>query len=357
MEAGQGLVCNWKSNGGKSPGPENALNPFVQQRQTNSRTFRWKRKSDFTVGERTYIVMQRSLDSLVSRRDSGGELEDVHLCEMEVAGILSQVVHGVQFFHDMKFVHGDLKEESLVVCHAYEEDMLYTSPFEASVIPFEQPPVHILRVKISEAGFCRPAKAQNSTGTVGNWRYTAPELGRDEATYLFDIFSLGMIMYNLLQYNNSRDRTQTIDPVALQKLGEKRTNRARLLVKQMTESDPLDRIGIKEVVANLWFSGEDNDVPEADLSELQRRFGAAVRLRISYLTAETTPLIRKEAWAHYLTSLKTCLPLANKACANVFVADYDHEEADISLAHGEEGDGEQEESSLKDPSDSKRRKV
>ena len=89
--------------------------------------------------------------------------------------LYSQIIDGLQYVHDKNLIHRDLKPANILLCEGKE---LYTA-------------------KIGDFGFSR---YQDTTQSIGGGTplYRAPEQLTGEYNYLADIYSSGLILFELL---------------------------------------------------------------------------------------------------------------------------------------------------------------
>jgi alkyl hydroperoxide reductase subunit AhpC len=167
----------------------------------------------------------------------------------ELLHIGRQIAGGVSAAHDEEIVHGDLKPENVMIGVD-------------------------LTVKILDFGLARRLRrlrsinpddtdelgmAESGEGVFGTPRYLAPEQTRGEpATYASDVFSLGVILYELSTGRAAfpaahvlqvMDQIRTVDP---EMMAEQTPQPIRDLIRPMLEPNPLARtLSMKEIVDQI----------------------------------------------------------------------------------------------------------
>ncbi|MBL8149587.1 MAG: serine/threonine protein kinase [Blastocatellia bacterium] len=96
----------------------------------------------------------------------------------EAADIVRQIALGLAHAHELQIVHRDLKPENILICQNQNGQMVY---------------------KVSDLGIaCHLANSYDKQGSNGSPLYMAPEQFYDNATYASDVYSLGVIFYEML---------------------------------------------------------------------------------------------------------------------------------------------------------------
>ena len=90
--------------------------------------------------------------------------------------LYSQIILGLQYLHDKEVIHRDLKPENILLCK--DADIPYCA-------------------KIGDFGLAR-IQDLNMTRDVGTPLYMAPELGKQDYSYSADVYSSGLIFFQLL---------------------------------------------------------------------------------------------------------------------------------------------------------------
>ncbi len=103
------------------------------------------------------------------------------------ADALYQLAHGLDYIHERRFVHRDIKSDNILILSKDANNPVL--------------------LKISDFGFCKPTNGNGSYSTGNNSApklnqvTTAPEMLKDDtrrANQKSDIFSLGCVFFNFL---------------------------------------------------------------------------------------------------------------------------------------------------------------
>ncbi|KAK0565716.1 hypothetical protein OC844_001084 [Tilletia horrida] len=179
---------------------------------------------------------------MVSELCAGGELYDYlvergTLPDAEARRIFGQLCLAVAYIHERGIVHRDLKLENVLLdelCNVKLGDFGFTREFE--------------RRKLMDT-FC---------GTTG---YAAPEMlaGKKYTGQEVDIWSLGIILYALLTGSLPFDDDDE-DVMRLKilqgdyELPDDLSEDARNLIRSILKQNPLERLGIRAILAHPWFT-------------------------------------------------------------------------------------------------------
>src|SRR5215211_7761926 len=134
--------------------------------------------------DRHYIVME------YVRGRSGAQLLQAgrEISPLEAVEIGAQSCAGLEYAHRQGIIHRDVKPGNLMVIGGPADD--------------GDPPTEEMTVKLTDFGIARAAEQTRLTqvgSVVGTAAYLAPEQARgDEATPASDVYSLGVVIYQLL---------------------------------------------------------------------------------------------------------------------------------------------------------------
>jgi polo-like kinase 1 len=187
--------------------------------------------------ENVYIILElcknRSLSDLVKKRH--------YLTEFEVRNYMFQLIQGVKYLHNQKIIHRDLKPNNIFLDEKLE-------------------------LKIGDFGLIAKINKDRERrhtycGTVA---YMAPEVIKSEKGYSFevDIWSIGVIMYNLLTgtvpfYDQNKDNTKIHEKIlkGIFTFPEdiKISEIAKDLIRQILVLDPKKRPGLNQILYHDFF--------------------------------------------------------------------------------------------------------
>ena len=230
---------------------------------------------------------------LVGEAYTGGELFDViverkRFSERDAAGVMKQVMSGINYMHTNKVVHRDLKPENLL-------------------LESKQPDALIKIIDFGLSAFKTEAKMQDRIGTA---YYIAPEVLRGTYDEKCDIWSAGVILYILLSgsppfFGNTEqsilERVQSGRYSFSAAVWKNVSKDAKDLIKNMLFFVPSMRWSAQQVLDSDWIRTnavtDKSDLPalEATLSNIrkfrgQQKLGQAAMLYMAskLTTAEET---------------------------------------------------------------------
>ncbi len=109
----------------------------------------------------------------------------------ETKSLIGDILQGLSYIHQQSIIHGDLKPENILLTHA--ADTTHT-PNASSVVN-----AAVLTAKIGDLGSARfvelPARSRRE---IGSPTYAAPERFEGHSSYLSDLYSVGVMLYELL---------------------------------------------------------------------------------------------------------------------------------------------------------------
>eukprot|EP00511_Aplanochytrium_stocchinoi_P007318 CAMPEP_0204828338 /NCGR_PEP_ID=MMETSP1346-20131115/6052_1 /ASSEMBLY_ACC=CAM_ASM_000771 /TAXON_ID=215587 /ORGANISM="Aplanochytrium stocchinoi, Strain GSBS06" /LENGTH=546 /DNA_ID=CAMNT_0051957327 /DNA_START=540 /DNA_END=2180 /DNA_ORIENTATION=- len=215
--------------------------------------------------DKLYLVMEKA---------NRGTLEDIinlyqgGLSECEISPVFVQIVDAVVFLHENGVLQGDIKPSNvLITCSQDEDDCVNNDNLETSGCCRK---ISKLKVKLCDFGLSRKvpdvkyykhtgdvhkAPYTNFRGTVG---YCAPEiLSEDAYTIAADIWSLGIILYELIggvkpfvPYSECLR-----EPVSFpENMWKGRSLECKELILKLLQKDPVQRIKAQEARKDPWFN-------------------------------------------------------------------------------------------------------
>lgn len=149
--------------------------------------------------------------------------------------IIKQIANGLKYLHDQKIIHRDLKPANIFI----KDGIIKIGDFGISrKIPFKQ----------SESKDIVLFEGHRITKGIGTQLYSSPEqLNKENYGYESDIYSLGMIYYEMLL---STDRFDAIDYLKNARNGKLIKNVTKKFpkecqkIKQMIKRNPLKRLSL-----------------------------------------------------------------------------------------------------------------
>lgn len=190
-----------------------------------------KVKDKLEDDKNVFIVMELcqndTLRKLIQRRG--------HLTEIEVQCYMFQIIQGLKYMHNRRIIHRDLKPENIFI-----DDKL-----DLKIGDFG------LAVKLS-------SEDEKRKSILGTFFYSAPEVidrkNYDGYSFKADIWSLGVIMYNLLTGILPFSKTNDIIDGSFSypediEIG----SAAKDLIKQILEVNPKKRPDLNQILSHKFF--------------------------------------------------------------------------------------------------------
>ena len=207
-----------------------------------------KIKSYSENAEKVYIIQElcknRALSDLVKKRG--------HLTEIEVQSYMFQIIQGLKYIHNNNIIHRDLKPSNIFISDKME-------------------------LKIGDFGLIAKVSKDNDRHKecCGTYPYMAPEVfnpGEKGYSYEVDIWSIGIIMYNLLsgklpfssEFTNKEENEKEIKNLVLKGKFEfpdkdiknqdiEISNVAKNLITQILVIDAKKRPGLNQILYHDFF--------------------------------------------------------------------------------------------------------
>ncbi|MES1919365.1 hypothetical protein MHBO_001211 [Bonamia ostreae] len=218
----------------------------------------------------------------------GGELFDRILAkgsysEKDAAFVLKQAVEGINYLHNQKIAHLDLKPDNFLFVNKDEKSKLKIIDFGMSSVV---------------------EKHKYLKKLVGTPYYVAPEVLRGQYTESCDIWSVGIIMFVLLYgyppfYSdpNNHNSEQKIfeqikkgfNPIVKDDYGPwfpksvHCSDSAKNLISKLLDKDPVKRITAKEALEHSWFSTADDRMVESSVVSKIISFRNTCKLKNAFL--------------------------------------------------------------------------
>ena len=148
-----------------------------------------------------------------------------------------QVINAVYYLHSNNIIHRDIKPENLLLC---EDDNL----------------------KLCDFGWAKELTLENRSTFCGTMEYMAPEIvGSENYDYSVDIWSLGILLYELLfghspfRANNTNNIIQNIKSHELNydDKNKKISNSCKDLIQKLLNVNPQKRLKIKDILEHRFI--------------------------------------------------------------------------------------------------------
>eukprot|EP00917_Polyrhabdina_sp_WS-2016_P007092 GHVP01015767.1.p1 GENE.GHVP01015767.1~~GHVP01015767.1.p1 ORF type:complete len:700 (+),score=88.02 GHVP01015767.1:2257-4356(+) len=240
-------------------------------------------------GMTIYLIMELCKGKQLFDRIMDWDKKRSFLTEEKVAGWLDQILSATAYCHNhpRKIVHRDIKPENILFLDESQNSILKVVDFGLSST-MDRIRKTQYEVYVEKSGAARvfakllPKVGGKSFNSVKKWKmescgtphYMAPEMIKGKYDQLCDIFSIGVILFQLLSgthpfYTPGVDTEETAKQRILREVPN--TNSAawtrvsqegRELVKWMLEKNPLRRCTAQQARAHSWFKKLKNQAPE-----------------------------------------------------------------------------------------------
>ncbi|XP_050574606.1 eukaryotic translation initiation factor 2-alpha kinase 1-like isoform X4 [Bombus affinis] len=162
--------------------------------------------------------------------------------EMLVA-ILTQTLHGLDYIHSRGIVHHDIKPSNIFISTSGQ-----------------------LQIQLGDFGLACPLRSENHHSIIGTQMYAAPEQLQGKCDPKSDIYSLGIVLLELIVH--TRTQMERIEIINSLKMGHIPTTLAAThlkwahIVSQLVQEEPENRPSTNQLLQNL---NEDKDMMIARL--------------------------------------------------------------------------------------------
>ena len=213
----------------------------------------------------------------------GGELKQYleskpnsRVSELEARYLISQIWRAISFWHQKGIIHRDLKPENVLIWYkSYKNEELNLSNklntylFSPDVYLYDYEDIII---KVSDFGIAGLKKTgtKGENTNAGTAKFMAPELQTRsdiEASTALDIWAIGIILFIMVYGYHPfkvKDRAQTIKNIIESPVKFDETvdisEEWKLLIKQMLQKDPRNRINMFNILNSRWFEMTDSEI-------------------------------------------------------------------------------------------------
>lgn len=161
------------------------------------------------------------------------------------------VLQGLKYVHQQGVVHADIKLENILK--------------QSSEVEEEYDIAKICDFGLS--GKVNPSDGKLDMQRVGTTGYMAPELGKGPIDTSIDLFSFGIVLYELATaYKPTAIKSYKYGsgPIPFRNVDWRgRNQELQDLIEQCMQTNPIDRISAADALQHPWFSSEVDDY-EAD---------------------------------------------------------------------------------------------
>jgi len=211
--------------------------------------------------ENIYLIMERA---------AGGELHQVlqqqrakgmHLPERWVVIVIRQCLQAIAYVHSQGIMHKDLKAENILLLHETDVND-----------PASQPHAVIIDLGIAELFAARLGRRARCTVVAGTPTHMAPEVWRGNFGQVADIWSLGVVMFELLageipflcsSLNSGAEWIRLHRQGPNWSLLGHASAQARAICQRMLSCDERMRPTAQQCLGHSWFKAETETATEA----------------------------------------------------------------------------------------------
>jgi len=217
----------------------------------------------FEYYENIYLIMERA---------AGGELHQVlqeqrkkglSLPERWVSLVTRQCLQAISYVHSMGIMHKDLKSENILLLHASDVND-----------PHAQPHTVIIDLGIAELFAARLGRRARCTVVAGTPTHMAPEVWRGNFGPVADVWSLGVVLFELLSgelpflcssLNSAAEWLRLHRQGPQWALLNHISTQARALNQRMLSCDERMRPTAQQCLGHSWFK-DDGPVEPAEVA-------------------------------------------------------------------------------------------
>ena len=162
------------------------------------------------------------------------------LTEKQIAYIMYQILSAINYCHKMKILHRDLKLDNILLKNSEN---------------------NFCDIKICDFGTAQIFKKNEiQTEIIGTLGYMAPEVINEKYNEKCDLWSCGIMMYNLLTGNNpfiDRNEEKTVENILNKKINKNELSKfnscTNNLLLKLLEKNPNNRINSEEAINHKLF--------------------------------------------------------------------------------------------------------
>ena len=205
---------------------------------------------------------------IISELCNGGELFDMihekgHLTELEAKNIMKQLLSAISYCHKFNIIHSDLKPENIMLdyCCKTKNKKLF-------------------KVKIIDWGDAKFNDSKHKINKLtGTSFYLAPEVIKLDYNEKCDIWSLGIILFNMIfgympfdgnsdeEIFDNIEKGELVIPKEDYSLS---SDKVILLIKQMLTYDANKRPSAEDCLKFDWFTEDKNEERKQSLVEIKK---------------------------------------------------------------------------------------
>lgn len=182
---------------------------------------------------------------IVTEFCSGGEMlkKTKKIPSFQAAAVMYQVFSAINYYQSKKVIHRDLKPENILI-KGIDSEGLY----------------HIRIIDFGVALVENDNLSGNKKSIAGSITYMAPELFTGYYSYECDLWSCGVIMFQLLTGQmpfDGENENELIEKIKSGKYNKSLTStmdsNEKKLIESLLEPNPKKRINVKKVLEHNWF--------------------------------------------------------------------------------------------------------
>lgn len=212
--------------------------------------------------ENIYLVMERAAGGELHQLILEQRKRSLHLSERWVATAIRQCLEAISYVHSMGIIHKDLKSENILLLHVSDVNDANT-----------QPHVVIIDLGIAELFVARLGRRARCTVVAGTPTHMAPEVWRGNFGPVADVWSLGVVLFELLSGELPFFCSSMNSPgewIRLHRQGPnwallaKASTQAHALCKRMLSADERMRPTAQQCLGHSWFKEDGGIEPGGD---------------------------------------------------------------------------------------------
>lgn len=215
--------------------------------------------------ENIYLIMEHAEGGELRQVLEAQKAKEQWLPERWVSLVIKQALMAIAYVHSQGIIHKDLKTENILLLKAV--DVHDTT---------QQPHAVIIDLGIAELFSARLGRRARCTVVAGTPTHMAPEVWRGSFGQVADVWSLGVVMFELLSGDypfQCNSMSTAAEWLRLHRQGPNwslishHSNQARAICQRMLSSDERMRPTAQQCLGHTWFKEENGftlDAPEPE---------------------------------------------------------------------------------------------
>lgn len=215
----------------------NASNSYSSEESTSREVCTYKKNQSYVMLYIQMALCEQTLEQWLRDKRSA-------MPEPIVRAIFQQILCGVDYMHSQKIVHHDIKPSNIFISTTGQ-----------------------LQIQLGDFGLACPLRTENHHSVVGTHLYAAPEQLEGKCDPKSDIYSIGIVLVELLiSIKTQMELCRIINSLKNDKVPEVlKQHKWAQTVKQLVQKDPTKRPSTEQLLKDI-----NNDNDDIVLNELKK---------------------------------------------------------------------------------------